>query len=181
MSGRVRRISTAPPGSCPRRLRRPGRSNPPRLRREKTETLGRAHPRAARRRPWPPCDGPRVSAGWARVPPPWRRSDARPRSGAARPHQARTRRTGRPPTKRDYQAGPLRPCAHAPERPTNQTGAPPRREVWMLSSSSYTSERPSRSRLTLTTDPPPTDVAEIRGMRGLIVTHTGGRSPRPSQ
>ena len=49
----------------------------------------------------------------------------------------------------------------------------------MLSSSTYTSERPSRSRLTPTTDSPPTDAAALRGMRGLIVTHTGGRSPRP--
>jgi hypothetical protein len=51
----------------------------------------------------------------------------------------------------------------------------------MLSTSSYTSERPTRSPLTPTTDSPPTDAAELRGMRGLIVTHTGGRSPRPRQ
>jgi hypothetical protein len=51
----------------------------------------------------------------------------------------------------------------------------------MLSSLSYTSEWPSRSPLTPTMDSPPMSAAELRYMRGLIVTHSGAHLPHPSQ
>jgi hypothetical protein len=107
---------------------------PPRPRRGKTGTWARAHPRAARRQPLPPCGGPRASAGWAQVQqPPWRRSDARLRSGAARPHQVRTQQTARPPIQQDCLAGSPQPRARVPECLTTRTGGQPRPEVWTLS------------------------------------------------
>jgi hypothetical protein len=172
-----KRRPRASPGSCPRHLRRPGRSNPPRLHRGKTETWTRAHPRAARRRPWRWAAGVSgLGSGPAALAKKRRPSSVRSRAATSgeNPADWETADTTGLPSR-------FSTAERARSVTSDQSNrSPVRQEVWMLSPLAYPSERSSRSSLTPTMNSPPTDATKLRCMRGLIVMRSGAHLPRPS-